>query len=288
MFIHGLWTHATSWENWITLFRENGYEPTAPGWPGDADSAELTRKNAVAVADRGIAEVTDHYARIVTDLPTPPVLVGHSFGGLIVQRLLGMGYARGGVAVAPSSSAGARPVARAVPLHVAGAEPSRHAQGHLVLTPESFRRSFANGVSREESDRLYRSYAIPAPARPLFQAALANFTPHSEASVDTRRARGPLLMVAASVDRTVPATTVRAAFRVQLKNKGVTEFKQFEGRGTRSPSTTAGATSPTPRWTSSAATGSPTATDPPRAQAVMSFAVNRAHAAEPNTPTYTA
>ena len=30
VFIHGLWLHGTSWQPWIDLFREAGYEATAP------------------------------------------------------------------------------------------------------------------------------------------------------------------------------------------------------------------------------------------------------------------
>ena len=47
VFIHGLWLHASSWQPWQELFAEAGYEPSAPGWPGDADTVEATRANTV-------------------------------------------------------------------------------------------------------------------------------------------------------------------------------------------------------------------------------------------------
>jgi pimeloyl-ACP methyl ester carboxylesterase len=40
VFIHGLWLHATSWDSLAELFHDAGYEPLAPGWPGDPDTVE--------------------------------------------------------------------------------------------------------------------------------------------------------------------------------------------------------------------------------------------------------
>jgi pimeloyl-ACP methyl ester carboxylesterase len=98
VFIHGLWLHASSWAPWQERFREAGYEPSAPGWPGDADTVEATRANPDGVANHGIDDVTNHYASIIDGLPAPPVLIGHSLGGLIAEKLLGMD--RGAAAIA--------------------------------------------------------------------------------------------------------------------------------------------------------------------------------------------
>jgi pimeloyl-ACP methyl ester carboxylesterase len=98
VFIHGLWLHASSWQPWQELFAEAGYEPSAPGWPGDAGTVEATRTNPDSVANHGIDDVTDHYASFIEGLPSPPILIGHSFGGLIAEKLLGMD--RGAAAIA--------------------------------------------------------------------------------------------------------------------------------------------------------------------------------------------
>jgi pimeloyl-ACP methyl ester carboxylesterase len=232
VFIDGLWLHVSSWDGWANLFGENGYEAIAPGWPGEAATSEETRASPDGLANRGIAEVTNHYSRIISDLPEPPIVIGHSFGGLIAQRLLAMGFALGCVAIAPAQFRGVLrpPLAQLRTLWPILSRPALRTQT-WAHTPKSFHRSFANGVSRAESDQIFQAYAIPAPARPLFQAGLANAVPNSEAKVDTRHERGPLLMIAGSIDRTVPASTVRSAYRIQRRNPGVTEFKPFEGRG---------------------------------------------------------
>src|SRR6185369_7242128 len=91
VFVHGLWLHASSWDNWAELFKENGYEPSAPGWPGDSDTVEETRASPDKVAGVGIDDVVDHYAQAIGE--ARPLAIGHSFGGLIVQRLLDQGLA---------------------------------------------------------------------------------------------------------------------------------------------------------------------------------------------------
>jgi len=232
VFIHGLWMHASTWDNWVGLFNENGYQAVAPGWPGDGDTVAASRENPDAIANRGIAEVTEHYATIIKELPADPVVIGHSFGGLIAQRLLGMGIGRGGVAIAPAQFRG---VYRLPLVQLKTAWP---VLGHrsnrtkaVSQTADQFHKGFANGVSREESDELFELYAIPAPALPLFEAASANFSSKTEATVDTSRERGPLLLVAGGEDRTVPAVTVHSEYKRYAKNPSVTEYKVFEKNG---------------------------------------------------------
>ena len=232
VFVHGLWLHSSSWTPWAELFTARGFAAHAPGWPGDAATAAETRANPDAVADVSIAAVTDAYASFISGLPSKPVVIGHSFGGLIAQRLHASGVSRAAVVLSPAQFKGIYqlPVAqlRTVGPLLARPQLRRKAWAH---SPESFHRTFANAVSREESDRLFDAYGMPSPMKPLFQAAFANVVPGSEAAVDTRAGRGPLLLIAAAEDRTVPASLVRSAYKIQKKNNaGVTEIVEFPGR----------------------------------------------------------
>jgi alpha-beta hydrolase superfamily lysophospholipase len=232
VFVHGLWLHSSSWDPWVQLFASRGFEPIAPGWPGDAATAAETRAHPEAVAGVGIGDVTDHYSAIISGLSSPPVVIGHSFGGLIAQRLHGMGFSRACVVLSPAQFKGilGLPLAQ-----LQSAWPVLSRPGLRKKTwshsPDSFARSFANAVPRAESDRLLAAHGIPSPARPLFQASAATFSLHSEAAVDTRRERGPLLLLAAGQDRTVPEASVTAAYRIQRRNAGVTELHSFPDRG---------------------------------------------------------
>src|ERR1700749_2158078 len=110
VFIHGLWLHASSWDTWIDYFTEKGYACTAPGWPGDADTVEGTRANPDAVANFGAEEITAHYREIIDGMAAKPILIGHSFGGMIAQKLLGEDYGIGAIGIDAAQIKGVLPL----------------------------------------------------------------------------------------------------------------------------------------------------------------------------------
>ena len=229
VFIHGLWLHASSWQPWIELFNERGYEATAPGWPGDAATVEQTRENPDAVAGHGIDDVVEHYAGIIGGLAAKPILIGHSFGGMIAQKLLGLDLGAAAVAVDAAQIKGVLPLplsALRSGFPVLGNPANKNRA--VSLTPEQFRYAFGNAVTEQESRELYDQWSIPAPGKPLFEAAAANFNPHSPAKVDTgNESRGPLLLIAGGKDHTVPETVVRATLKQYRHSHAVTDIVDF-------------------------------------------------------------
>lgn len=233
LFIHGLWLHATSWEPWIARFREHGYNPTAPGWPGEPATVQEARLHPDLVADRGIDDLFDYFSTIVKAMPSPPILIGHSFGGLLVEKLLGEGYGIAGVALDPAQIKGV------LPLPLAQLKAGFPALGNpfnkhkaISLTAEEFRYGFGNALSVTEADSLFDRWTIPSPVRGLFEVAFANFTFHAASKVQTDNStRGPLLLISGTADHTAPDVTTRAAYKLYRHSLAVTEFQQFEGRG---------------------------------------------------------
>lgn len=233
VFIHGLWLHADSWNAWVEKFRAAGYEPQAPGWPGDGETVEATRAEPESVAGYGINEVVAHYAGIVKALDQPPVLVGHSFGGLIVQRLLGEGLGAAGVAIdaAPIKGVLLLPVSALKVASIALKKPSNKKRA-VALTEEEFRYGFGNAIPADESKELFDRWAIPSPGKPLFEAALANFAPRSPAKVNTHNStRAPLLLTAGGQDHTVPASITRSTLKLYRHSTAVTDIRDFPDRG---------------------------------------------------------
>ncbi len=233
VFIHGLWLHATSWGPWVDLFKEAGYEPTAPGWPNEPRTVAAAREQADAVAGIGIDEAAQHFASIIEQLDSPPVLVGHSFGGMLAEKLLGEGRAAAAVAIDPAQIKGVLPLPLAqlrAGLPALGNPANRNRA--VALTSKEFRFGFGNALSQEESDELFEAWTIPSPARPLFQAAAANFSLHSPAAVETgNQDRGPLLLISGLADHTVPDVVTRSTLKQYRKSTAVTELEQFAGRG---------------------------------------------------------
>jgi len=231
VFIHGLWIHANSWQPWMDFFNKHGYETLNPPWPGDSSTVAECRANPQAIANRGVTEVADSYAVVIKSLPEPPILIGHSFGGLLTQILLGRGIAAAGVAIDPA------PIKGVWQLPFSALRASLPVLGNPFnlkkaksLTFDQFRYGFANAVTEKEALELYDQWTIPAPCRPLFQAAMATFA-GSETKVDTQNAsRGPLLITGGEKDHIAPPILGQASLK-KYNPSVVTEFKLFEGRG---------------------------------------------------------
>ncbi|HVQ94722.1 MAG TPA: alpha/beta hydrolase [Mycobacteriales bacterium] len=233
VFIHGLWLHASSWAPWVDLFASAGYAPIAPGWPGIPDTVDTARANPDSIADHGIDDVTKHYAAIIEGLPQPPILIGHSFGGMIAEKLLGENRGAAAIAIDAAQIKGVLPLPLSslrATLPVFKNPANKH---HAVsLTAEQFRYSFGNAVSPEESDELFDRWTIPAPGKPLFEAAAANFSPHSPAKVNTDNAdRGPLLLIMGGQDHTVPEAITKSTLKQYRHSDAVTELLEFADRG---------------------------------------------------------
>ncbi len=234
VFIHGLWLLPSSWDRWAELFEEAGYVALTPGWPDDPDSVEAAQAHPEVMANRTIGQVADHFAAIAAALTNRPAVIGHSFGGLLAQILAGRGLSAATVAVDPAPFQGVLPLpfsALKSAWPVLG-NPANRSRA-VPLTFEQFRYAFANAVSEEEARQLYETFAVPAPGAPLFQAAVANFNPWTEAKVDTDNAhRGPLLIVSGEKDHTVPPVIAKASFDRQKRNTAAaTEIVEMKGRG---------------------------------------------------------
>ena len=234
IFIHGLWIHSAAWKPWQDLFESKGYTTTAPGWPGDLDTVEATRATPDGLNNQGIAEICHHYADIIEKLDEKPIVVGHSFGGLIAQELLANDLAAAAVAIDPAPVKGVLvlPFAQLKSGFPVLMNPGNKSKT-VSLDDKQFKYAFGNVLSQEESDALHDAWTIPGPGRPLFEDATANFVRHSPAAVETHTAvRGPLLLTSGTEDHTVPRVVTVAVAKPYADNtSSVTEYHEYEGKG---------------------------------------------------------
>tara|TARA_R110002126_G_scaffold67646_9_gene171248 strand:- start:744 stop:1598 length:855 start_codon:yes stop_codon:yes gene_type:complete len=233
VFIHGLWLLASSWHNWVDLFEKEGFTTVTANWPGDPETVAQANANPETLAKKSITEVADRCQTIIEQLDTKPILVGHSFGGLMAQILAARGLALKSVAISPA------PFRGVLPLPISTLKSSwpvlsnpANRRRAIALTYKQFRYGFANAVPEVEAKSLHSTYHVPAPCLPLFQAATANLNPWTQAKVNTQFAgRGPLLIIAAEKDHTVPLSISHASFHLQKRNKSVTEIVEMQNRG---------------------------------------------------------
>lgn len=234
VFVHGLWLLASSWDAWKQRFEDAGYAAVAVDWPGDQASFAAAHADQDSLAGTSVADVADHVAEVIGTLDRKPVVVGHSFGGLLVQMIAGRGLAAATVSIDPAPSRGVLPLpfsALKASFPVLGNPLNR---GRTVtLTFEEFRYGFANAIPEEEARHLYDTVHTPAPGRPLFQAATANLFPWTVAKADKRNPeRGPMLVITGEKDHIVPFALANAAFKQQQKNQhAVTELVEIPGVG---------------------------------------------------------
>src|SRR3954471_24134100 len=204
VFIHGLWLLPSSWDRWMTVFAEAGHATVNPGWPDDPETVEEANAHPEVFAHKTVGQVADHYSAVIEKLDKKPAILGHSFGGLLVQIVAGRGLSAATVAIDAAPFRGVLPLplselkSGAPVLH----NPANHHRA-VPLTYDQFRYGFANAVSEEEAKELYETFAVPASGAPLFQAATANLNPWTEAKADTENPeRGPMLIVSGQKDHT--------------------------------------------------------------------------------------
>jgi pimeloyl-ACP methyl ester carboxylesterase len=230
--IHGLWLTPRSWEGWKARFEERGHEVLAPAWPRMEGEVEALRRDPSVMNGLGVTEVVDHYDRIIRGLDTPPVIMGHSFGGLVTELLLDRGLGAVGVALSPAQVKG---VLRLPPAQLRSIFPVLRNPANrnrtVGLTPKQFHWNFTNGMSDEEAKAAYERYQVAGPGRVLFQAGFANLNPHAVTKVDFHKDdRPPLLVIGNEQDHTVPASISRAAAKLLGRSEAVVDYKEFAGR----------------------------------------------------------
>jgi non-heme chloroperoxidase len=236
VFIHGLWLLPSCWDAWEATFEEAVFTATATGWPDDPATVEEARARPEIFAGKEIKQIkqiADHHAEVATRLARKPVVIGHSFGGLLTQMIAARGLAAASVAISPAPFRGVLPVpisALKASSPVLRNPANRHRA--VQLTYEQFRYAFGNAISDAEARRLCETYSVPGSGAMIFHAAAASLNPWTEAKLDTKNPeRGPLLIISADDDNTVPSSIAKATYKLQRRNSAVTEIAKVPGRG---------------------------------------------------------
>jgi len=231
--IHGLWMTPRSWEDWAAYYGKRGYNVVTPPFPGFEVEVESLRADPAPIESLSVAKTVDHLALILSQFDRQPILIGHSFGGTLVQLLLDRGFGSVGVAInsAPPEGVKVTPPSQIKSIFPILRKPGNR-DGLAPFTHEQFHYAFTNTMSEEDSLKVYERYYIPAPARIVWTGVLANFTPgHQEAYVNFRNDdRAPLLFIAGSEDHIMPPAVNKSNANHYRESKAITDYYEFEGR----------------------------------------------------------
>jgi pimeloyl-ACP methyl ester carboxylesterase len=230
--IHGLWMNPRSWEKWIERYESRGHKVVAPAWPGAEGEVEALRRDPSPLAGVDAESVLAHYEKIIRELDSPPIIIGHSLGGAFAQILNDRGLGSASVSLDGATVRGVRDL----PLS------TLRSSAHVLANPlnrnkavpfdrKHFRYAFGNTLTEQQSDEAWERYAIPAAAKVLFQGAMANLDPRTPFRVSfSRDDRAPLLFIGGGKDHVIPAKVSRKMAAKYRDSKAVTDYKEFPDR----------------------------------------------------------
>ena len=228
--IHGFWVTPRSWEDWITHYEGRGYRVIAPAYPGFEVEVEALNADPSPIEAVTVPQIIEHLESTIRELDAPPILIGHSAGGVFTQLMLDRGYGAVGVAVNSAPTEGV-PV---VPLsQLKSTFPVLRTVGRKKaagFTFEQWRYVFTNTFTEERSRELYERYHIPGSVRVLWGSALATLEPgHQDTFVNyDNDDRAPLLFISGGEDHLMPPSVQRSNAK-HYKSNTVTEVKEYPG-----------------------------------------------------------
>ena len=229
VFIHGGWVTPLCFDRFIPFFEERGYTCVAPAWPGkDIDPDEQRRTTDPRLLSVGFEEITKHYEKLIGEMKEPPILIGHSFGGLIAQILIGRGFGKAGIALNSAPPKGVSPfhlstIKILLPMYLTPFFWKKSAP----MPFDNFQHAVGMTIPLDEQKRVYAKYVVPESGRLLLQAAFMPF--HNLTSVNFKNdKRSPLLLVAGSIDEFCTPEQNYENFKKYKNSSAVTDFKTIE------------------------------------------------------------
>lgn len=236
--IHGFWVTPRSWEDWIDHYQRGGYKVLAPAYPGFEVEVEALNADPSPIEAVTVPAIIEHLEAVVGELDAPPIIMGHSAGGVFTQILLDHGFGAAGVAInsAPTEGVKVVPLSQVRSTFPVLKNPANRHKA-VGFTHEQWHYAFTNTFSEDESRRLYERYAIPASGQIFWGSALANIHPGRDDNwVDYHNdARAPLLFISGSEDNLMPPK-VQQSNAKHYKSNTITEVKEYQGRAHLLPS----------------------------------------------------
>jgi len=228
VFITGAFVSHHGWDEWKTYFEKKGYKTIAAPWPHkDGKPSDLRAKhpNDTALAALTMKEVVEYYADIVKNCPEKPIIIGHSFGGLITQILVNRDLVAAGIAIHPAPTKGVLPYEYGF---IRGGLPSlglfTSKKKTYLMSFKKWQYAFTNGMTLEEQQKSYDENVIPE-SKTVARGGLSKTS-----KVDYKKEHPPLLITSGDKDHIIPSHLNKRNYKRYKQNASVLEYKEFKGR----------------------------------------------------------
>ncbi|MGW0804726.1 alpha/beta hydrolase [Nonomuraea sp. NPDC002799] len=231
--IHGFWVTPRSWEHWITHYQAQGYQVLAPAYPGFEVEVEALNADPTPIEQVTVPQIIESLETLIRGLDTPPIIIGHSAGGVFTQILLDHGYGAAGVAInsAPTEGVKIIPLSQIKATFPVLKNPANRHRA-VGLDYEHWRYAFTNTFPEDQARATYERYHIPASGNIFWGSALANIHPGKDDNwVDYHNdKRKPLLFIAGENDNLMPPKIQRSNAAHYKSPKTITEVAEYSGR----------------------------------------------------------
>ncbi|MGB3947177.1 MAG: alpha/beta hydrolase [Bacteroidia bacterium] len=225
VFIHGLFQNPNAWTEWKQYFEAQGYTCYTPAYPyHEGDPVELRKNQNPALAKLTFAQVIDSLIVFIDKLPEKPILVGHSMGGLAVQKLISLNKGVAGVCIDAAPPKGIFSFKWS--FLKANLPTVSHLKGNSICLPSVkwFHYAFCNTMTLEQTEIEYNKFVVPESRN------IPRSSTKQDGYIDFKKPHHPLLFIAGEEDNIIPAALNKKNFDAYKDINSKKEFKQFADR----------------------------------------------------------
>jgi pimeloyl-ACP methyl ester carboxylesterase len=225
VFIHGLFMNPVSWSPWLSYFNAKGYVCHAPAYPfHEGEPSGLRQYNPEGLGTLTLAQVVAHITSYIDSLPEKPILIGHSMGGLIVQKLINANKGVAGVCINSAPPKGILSFQWSfLKSNIITINPLK---GNSIFLPSVkwFQYAFCNTMTLEQTAIEFEKYVVPE-SRNIPRSSTGK-----EGFVDMNQPHNPLLFIAGEDDHIIPPDLNIKNFESYADTNSRKDFKLFPGR----------------------------------------------------------
>lgn len=226
IFITGAFVSHSCWEEWILFFQSKGYKTVAPPWLYKNETACGLRnlESESKVSFIRLKNLLDYYTKIIEQLPEKPILIGHSYGGLLTQLLVEKELATAAIFIHSFPPQGIMSLKLSFYKAVwASFGFFTSAKKPYLISFQKWQHDFTNGMSIEEQQDTYEKFAVPES-----KLAIRDILT-SQVKIDFRKKHVPILFISGTEDKITPASLNYSNFQRYKNIESIKLYKEFKG-----------------------------------------------------------